>query len=124
MKAPTLFATFIGLIAGVVMTWPMMTAPGSLARMDSYDGKFSVWNVAWVAHALVDDPSNVFNANIFYPHTGTLAYSEANLVAGAIAAGASRGDHICAGAAGRLDADARPVPGGAADVSGVVERAQ
>ncbi len=86
MKAPTLFATLVGLIAGVVMTWPMMTAPGSLARMDSYDGKFSVWNVAWVAHALVEDPTNVFNANIFHPHTGTLAYSEANLVAGAIAA--------------------------------------
>ncbi|MEO6222113.1 MAG: hypothetical protein ABIP90_02610 [Vicinamibacterales bacterium] len=86
MKAPTLLATLIGLVAGVLMTWPMMTAPGTLARMDSYDGKFSVWNVAWVAHALVDDPTNIFNANIFHPHTGTLAYSEANLVAGAIAA--------------------------------------
>ncbi len=86
MRRQTLLAILIGAIVGVVMTWPMMTAPGSLARMDSYDGKFSVWNVAWVAHALVDDPRNVFNANIFYPHTGTLAYSEANLVAGAIAA--------------------------------------
>jgi hypothetical protein len=68
------------------MTWPMMTAPGSLARFDSDDGRFSVWNVAWVAHALTEDPANVFNANIFHPHTGTLAYSEANLVAGALAA--------------------------------------
>jgi len=85
MRRQTLLAALIGAIVGVVMTWPMMRSPGTLARMDSYDGKFSVWNVAWVAHALVDDPANVFNANIFHPHTGTLAYSEANLVAGAMA---------------------------------------
>jgi hypothetical protein len=82
----TLLAIVTGAVVGVVMTWPMMRSPGTLARMDSYDGKFSVWNVAWVAHALVEDPANVFNANIFHPNTGTLAYSEANLVAGAMAA--------------------------------------
>jgi hypothetical protein len=86
MRRQTLLAILIGLVAGIVLTWPMMRSPGTLARMDSYDGKFSVWNVAWVAHALVSDPANIFNANIFYPHTDTLAYSEANLVAGAIAA--------------------------------------
>jgi hypothetical protein len=68
------------------MTWPMMSAPGQLTRMDTHDGKFSVWNVAWVARALLTDPGNVLNANIFYPHQGTLLYSEANLVAGAMAA--------------------------------------
>ena len=86
MRRPTLIAILIGAIAGVVMTWPLMQAPGALARMDSYDGKFSVWNIGWVAHALISDPVNLFNANIFHPHTGTLAYSEANLIAGAIAA--------------------------------------
>ena len=86
MRRQTLLATLTGAVVAVVMTWPMMTAPGSLARIDSDDGKFSVGNVAWVAHALIEDPANVFNANIFLPHTGTLAYSEANLVAGAMAA--------------------------------------
>ena len=86
MKRQTLLAILVGAIVAIVMTWPMMTAPGSLARIDSDDGNFSVWNVAWVAHALIEDPANVFNANIFHPHTGTLAYSEANLVAGAMAA--------------------------------------
>lgn len=64
----------------------MMSSPGQLTRMDTHDGKFSVWNVAWVAHSLLTDPANVFNANIFYPHQGTLLYSETNLVAGAMAA--------------------------------------
>ncbi len=79
-------AWMVGAFLAVVMTWPMMSAPGSLTRLDTHDGKFSVWNVAWVAHALTTDPLRVFDANIFHPHTGTLAYSEANLVAGAVAA--------------------------------------
>ena len=48
------------------------------------DHQYSVWNVAWVAHALMTDPLHVFHANIFYPHRWTLLYSEANLAAGAI----------------------------------------
>lgn len=85
MKRPVLVAWLAGAVLAVVMTWPMMSAPGQLTRMDTHDGKFSVWNVAWVAHALLTDPANVFNANIFHPQQGTLAYSEANLVAGVMA---------------------------------------
>lgn len=85
MKRPAVAAWFTGAVLAVVMTWPMMSAPGQLTRMDTHDGKFSVWNVAWVAHALTTDPANVLNANIFYPHQGTLLYSETNLVAGAMA---------------------------------------
>src|SRR4029453_1423565 len=46
---------------------------------------FSIWNVAWVARTLVLDPLHVFDANIFYPRRWTLAYSESNLGAGALA---------------------------------------
>lgn len=86
MKRPVIAVWLAGAVLAVIMTWPMMSAPGQLTRMDTHDGKFSVWNVAWVAHALISDPANVFNANIFHPQKGTLAYSEANLVAGAMAA--------------------------------------
>ena len=58
---------------------------GSVARVDNGDGQFSIWNVAWVARTLVVDPLHVFDANIFYPHRWTLAYSEANLGEGALA---------------------------------------
>jgi Dolichyl-phosphate-mannose-protein mannosyltransferase len=85
MKRPVVAVWFAGAVLAVIMTWPMMSAPGQLTRLDTHDGKFSVWNVAWVAHALLTDPTNVFNANIFYPQQGTLAYSEANLVAGVMA---------------------------------------
>ena len=69
----------------VVMTYPLAFGLGSLGRINTGDGQFSIWNVAWVAHALLTDPSHVFDANIFYPHLGTLAYSEANLAAGVLA---------------------------------------
>lgn len=68
------------------MTWPLVTGLGHLGRtQNSGDGRFSVWNVAWVAHALSTDPSELFDANIYFPHRRTLAYSEANIGAGTLA---------------------------------------
>jgi hypothetical protein len=68
-----------------VMTWPLVLRGASAGRIDSGDGQFSIWNVAWVARTVVVDPRNLYDANIFYPHRGTLAYSEANLGAGVLA---------------------------------------
>lgn len=76
---------------GFALLTALFTAPlafrlGSVAyRINNGDGQFSVWNTNWVARALVLQPTRVFDANIFYPHTGTLAYSEANLGSGALA---------------------------------------
>lgn len=56
-----------------------------VGRVDNSDGQFSIWNVSWVAHALLTAPWHVYDANIFYPHRWTLAYSESNLGAGILA---------------------------------------
>src|SRR3954469_15383201 len=69
----------------LILLAPLSLHPAGVARLDG-DGQFSIWNVAWVAHALTTDPLNVWNANIFYPSRMTLAYSEANLLAGLLAA--------------------------------------
>src|SRR5438045_1625849 len=66
-------------------TYPLSLHLGSLSRSESADGKFSIWNVAWVAHALLTHPQRILDANIFYPRPRTLVYSEANLAAGALA---------------------------------------
>lgn len=73
-------------VMSVVMTWPLAKGFGSLGRTRSTDadGMLSVWNVAWVAHALTTDPLRLFDANIFHPHRWTLAFSELNLVAGIV----------------------------------------
>jgi hypothetical protein len=68
-----------------VLTYPIVLEIGHVGRVDNGDGKLSIWNVAWVARTLVSDPLHVYDANIFYPHRGTLAYSENNLGAGALA---------------------------------------
>jgi hypothetical protein len=69
----------------VILTYPLGLHPGSFARFDA-DGRFSIWNVAWVAHAITSAPLDLWNANIFYPASGTLSYSEANIAAGVLAA--------------------------------------
>ena len=86
MKRPGLAAILIGLALACVMTWPLAGRPGSVARTDTNDGRYSLWNVAWVAHALTTDPANLFNTNIFYPTRATLAFSDPNLVPGATGA--------------------------------------
>jgi hypothetical protein len=68
-----------------VLLYPFVFHMGSLGRVNLDDGRFSIWNVAWVARALVVDPLHVYNANIFFPQRRTLAYSENNLGAGVLA---------------------------------------
>ena len=41
--------------------------------------------MAWVADALIVNPRNLYDANIFYPARNTLAFSEANIGAGLLA---------------------------------------
>ena len=75
----------VALFLTVALTYPFVPQMAHVARIDNGDGQFAIWNVAWVARALVLDPLHVFDANIFYPHRGTLAYSESNLGAGIMA---------------------------------------
>jgi hypothetical protein len=81
-----LLVCVIGAALAILMTWPLATGLGHLGRTlgTDADGQYSIWNVSWVARTLVADPFALFDANIFYPHRRTLAYSEANLVAGAL----------------------------------------
>jgi hypothetical protein len=81
-----LAVALVGVLLAAVFTWPIVARFDRAGRLDSGDALYSIWNVAWVAHALTTNPFQVYNANIFHPHMNTLAYSEANLVAGALAA--------------------------------------
>src|SRR5262245_57420947 len=74
------------LLLAILMTWPLAAGFGSLGkvRSDDADGMFAIWNVSWVAHALTSTPSELYDANIFYPHRRSLAFSESNIVAGVI----------------------------------------
>ena len=77
-------AGLISLAMAVLVTWPQaLSLSGTFAaHVDSY---FSTWRLMWIAHALKTDPRHLFDTNIFYPSTGTLAYSDATLLQGLIA---------------------------------------
>lgn len=81
-STPAVRTALLGLLLVAVMTQPTLTRLTSVGRLDTNDGRYSIWNVAWVAHALIEQPARVIDSNIFHPHAGTLAYSEMNLVAG------------------------------------------
>jgi hypothetical protein len=77
-------AALLFVVVAAVMIRPLATS-NSLVP-DSDDALFSVWRLAWIAHQLPHDPAHLFDANIFYPHRNTLAYSDAMLLPGVTAA--------------------------------------
>jgi hypothetical protein len=81
-----LIACIAGVGLAILMTWPLAADLAHVGRTlpNDADGQFSIWNIAWVARTIVADPLDLFDANIFYPHKLTLAYSEANILPGII----------------------------------------
>ena len=80
----------LGLTAGfalltAVMTWPQVLVLKTHA-VDHQDVFFNLWRLRWIAHALAASPGALFNGNVFYPETGVLAFSDAMLVEGVLAA--------------------------------------
>lgn len=73
------------LVLTAALTFPLVVGLDRLGRLNTADGRYAMWNVAWVADALIAKPSSLFDANIFYPNRHTLAYSEANIGAGVVA---------------------------------------
>ncbi len=81
----TSVAVILACLLSIALTWPFAARLDSGGRVETGDGRHGIWNVSWVAHALTTAPSTLFDANIFYPHDNSLAFSEANLVAGVLA---------------------------------------
>lgn len=67
-----------------VMAHAQLLAP--LSVPDYGDPLFSIWRLSWISHTVFSDPLDLFNANIFHPEPGTLAYSDAILLPSLIAA--------------------------------------
>jgi hypothetical protein len=77
--------TGAGALLTIVLTFPLAFKLADMGRLDTGDGQYAIWNVAWVARTLVTDPLGVYDANIFHPHRRALAFSESNLATGALA---------------------------------------
>jgi hypothetical protein len=84
-RRPLLTALALLTALTVIMTWPQ-TLHLATQVPAHVDPLFSIWRLAWIAHALPTDPRHLFDANIFYPHARTLAFSDAMLFEGLLAA--------------------------------------
>jgi hypothetical protein len=81
-------------LAGALILFMVLTAvltyPQVLRMRDGVDDVgdplLNTWTLAWVAHQLPFAPAHLFDANIFYPERRTLAFSEALLLPGLVAA--------------------------------------
>jgi hypothetical protein len=58
------------------MTWPLVLHIGTDSAQDTYDAPFQTWQVAWIGHALLHHPLNLFQSNIYWPETDSLAFSD------------------------------------------------
>jgi hypothetical protein len=59
------------------MTWPLVRdLRGDIAK-DLGDPLFEAWQVAWIGHAVLHQPLDLFQANTFWPLRDTLAFSDA-----------------------------------------------
>ncbi len=68
---------FIFFAFAVYATWPLTRYLASGVPSDLGDPLEAAWKFGWVAHALLRDPSRLFDANIFHPEPLGLVYSEA-----------------------------------------------
>ena len=70
-------ATLAGTVLAVGMTWPLVLHLGSDIGRDLGDPLLEAWQVAWIGHALLEQPLHLWQANTFWPDQDTLAFSDA-----------------------------------------------
>lgn len=69
------FVIILYTILSVILTFPLIENIQN--AMPLGDPMLNTWILAWDVHSILTDPSNLFNANVFYPFTNnSLAFSE------------------------------------------------
>jgi hypothetical protein len=68
-----------GLLLAILTSWPLVLHMSSRIAPDLGDPVRTAWEIAWVGHAMLHDPLHLFDANAFYPHPLSLAFSDSLL---------------------------------------------
>jgi hypothetical protein len=74
-----LLVALAGILLAVLTTWPLILHMPSRIAPDLGDPVRTAWEVAWVGHAMLHTPLHLFDANTFYPHPLSLAFSDSLL---------------------------------------------
>jgi hypothetical protein len=78
-RAELAWAILAGVALAVLSTWPLVLHLPSRIAPDLGDPVRTAWEVAWVGHAMLHNPLHLFDANAFYPHPLSLAFSDSLL---------------------------------------------
>lgn len=68
-----------GVALAVLTSWPLVLHLPSRIAPDLGDPVRTAWQIAWVGHAILHQPLHLFDANAFYPHQLSLAFSDSLL---------------------------------------------
>jgi hypothetical protein len=68
-----------GLLLAILTSWPLVLHLPSRIAPDLGDPVRTAWQIAWVGHAMLHSPLHLFDANAFYPHPLSLAFSDSLL---------------------------------------------
>jgi hypothetical protein len=74
-----LWVIFAGVALAVLTSWPLVLHLPSRIAPDLGDPVRTAWQIAYVGHAMLHDPLHLFDANAFYPHPLSLAFSDSLL---------------------------------------------
>ncbi len=78
-RREVLFAALAGILLAVLTSWPLVLHLPSRIAPDLGDPVRTAWEVAWVGHAMLNQPLHLFDSNAFYPHPLSLAFSDSLL---------------------------------------------
>lgn len=81
-----LIGVSVGLLGVLLLFWPLLNqVPSRTLWADNFDGLLIYWIFEWGYHALREGAnfSDFWNANSFFPHSNTLAFSE-SLITGQV----------------------------------------
>jgi hypothetical protein len=78
-RAELLWVILCGIALAVLTTWPLVAHMSSRIAPDLGDPIRTAWEIAWDGHALLSNPTGVFDSNAFYPHSLSLAFSDSLL---------------------------------------------
>jgi hypothetical protein len=78
-RAEVLWVAVAGVLLAILTSWPLVLHLPSRIAPDLGDPVRTAWQIAWVGHAMLHNPLHLFNANVFYPHPLSLAFSDSLL---------------------------------------------
>lgn len=68
-----------GWVLAVVLTWPLVRTLPTTIPQDPGDPLGQAWFLAWGGHALLTQPLQLFQGNVFWPSDSSYAYSDSLL---------------------------------------------